>query len=135
MNLAFDLFADDPEPAAIAADSNVQNLSPVSEAESVCPSEPDDHHVLAFVAVCRAAGIDHPALTPVDVGTILLGGKRLVGRRAFDRAQLASLANHILRGLASDRPRVTPERWREAAEAAPQWLTCERIAAAQGRAA
>lgn len=118
----------DSEPGPLFV---VDHQAPELDPEAVCPSQPDDHHVLAFTAVCRAAGIEHPALTPISVGTILSGdGKRtLPGRRAYDRSLFSALANLILRGVESDRPPLTPERWRDAGEHAGDWLLCERLAA------
>lgn len=136
-NLTLSLFGDDePEPECEALDVT-PDVTPVpvnfshpfsddeksTDPEAVCPSLPDDHHVLAFVACCRAAQIEHPALTPESVGTILSGNgkQQLPGRRAYDRAACSRLANLILRGVESDVPRVAPERWREAGQAAPAW--------------
>lgn len=130
-NLALSLF-DDPEPEVVhpLATDETPKVDEFSETpensstpEAVCPSLPDDHHVLAFVACCRAAQIEHPALTPESVGTILSGNgkQQLPGRRAYDRAACSRLANLILRGVESDVPRVAPERWREAGQAAPAW--------------
>jgi len=143
MNLVFDFDAE-PEvtrlsPGDNSATPKVDALAEPAAATfddalaAVQPAGNDDHHPLAFAAVCRHLGIDHPALTPTSVGAILSGdGKRtLPGARRYDARELARLANHILRSIASDRPTMTPERWREAADAAPDWLTCEKIVAAQ----
>lgn len=104
---------------------------PNPETDIVCPSMPDDHHVLAFVARCRSFGIEHPALVPIAVGTSLSrdGKSTVPGWRSFDRQACAQLANLILRGIYSDRPHLTPERWRDAGEHAGDWLLCERLAA------
>lgn len=151
MNLSLSLFDDEQEhwgaaphgaePVDEVAPAAPESVRPcatneaevVDEPESVCPSEPDDHHVLAFVAVCRHLGIEHPALTPQSVGTILSGDRTrtLPGRRAYDRAECARLANLILRGLESAAPRLTPERWREAGEAAYSYALCNRLAAVE----
>lgn len=75
-----------------------------------------DPHPLAFVAVCRRAGVLDAALAPVSVGEIPTGdqkGKR-PGARRFDVEALAGLAQRL---LGDDAP-MTPERWRRAGQAA-----------------
>lgn len=102
--LALDLFAieDAPAPAPVA------EADPDPDAQ-VLASLPDDwRHALAFVAVCRAAGIDDPALRPTSSEG---------GMNQFSRVHLSRLANRLLRGVESDRPAMTPERWAEAAQA------------------
>lgn len=85
------------------------------------PATVADAHPLAFVAVCRAAGIEHPALTPIATDPS--------GARRFEAKPLQRLANLILRGVESDRPEVTPERWREAGGRAAAWWTERKVAA------
>lgn len=85
------------------------------------PATVADAHPLAFVAVCRAAGIEHPALTPIATDPS--------GARRFEAKPLQRLANLILRGVESDRPEVTPERWREAGGKAAAWWAERKVAA------
>ncbi len=63
-------------------------------------------HSYAFVAQARKHGQADPALTPLKVSP--------AGRREFDLAELARYANELLRGVRSDRPAMTPERWAQA---------------------
>lgn len=56
-----------------------------------------DHHAHAFAAVARCYAPDHPALV-----------------RPLDPVALARFANEVLRGVASDRPALTPQRWAQA---------------------
>lgn len=63
-------------------------------------------HAYAFVAQARKHGAKDPSLTPVVVSA--------AGRREFDVLELSRYANELLRGVRSDRPALTPERWGEA---------------------
>lgn len=88
----------------------------VAEAASAgkLPGQPNatSNHVLAFVAACKSAGLTDPALKPVTVSGI--------GRCDYDVVELSRLANELLRGVRSDRPELTPARWKEAGEIARQ---------------
>jgi hypothetical protein len=82
-----------------------------------------DPHPLAFVGVCRSVGLTDSALESVSISG--------VGRRQYDERELARLANEHLTGIRSDRPSMTPERWREAGRkvlethvAPPAWHVC-----------
>lgn len=55
-----------------------------------------DNHALAFRAAAKHYGHTDPALA------------------SDDPAELARFANELLRGVRSDRPAMTPERWGEA---------------------
>lgn len=63
---------------------------------------------LAFAAVAVGKGIKDPALAPTRIDT--------AGCRFFDERELARFANEQLCGIRSDKPTVTPERWRLATE-------------------
>lgn len=65
-----------------------------------------DANMYAFVAQARHHGHTDPSLTPVRVSA--------AGRREFDVLELSRFANELLRGVRSDRPAMTPERWAEA---------------------
>lgn len=67
-----------------------------------------DPTALAFAAVAIHAGIKDPALAPTRIDT--------AGCRFFDERELSRLANELLCGVRSDKPKMTPERWRLATE-------------------
>lgn len=82
-----------------------------------------DPHPLAFAGVCRSVGLSDPALEPISISD--------VGRRQYDEREMARLANEHLTGVRSDRPKMTPERWREAGRKVlethaqpPAWHVC-----------
>lgn len=65
-----------------------------------------DPHPYAFIAQARHHGHTDPCLEPV---AITEGGRRL-----FNEIEVIRFANELLRGVRSDRPGMTPERWAEA---------------------
>lgn len=69
---------------------------------SISPSP----HLLAFVAQARHHGHTDPALEPIRVDS--------AGRRLFNETEIVRFANELLRGVRSDRPAMTPERWAQA---------------------
>jgi hypothetical protein len=42
----------------------------------------------------------------------------IAGLKYFDELEVCRFANELLRGVRSDRPALTPERWREAIQKA-----------------
>lgn len=63
-------------------------------------------HALAFAAIALRHGHTDKSLTPIH--------KNTAGQNFFDERELARYANWLLRGVRSDRPTMTPERWAEA---------------------
>lgn len=76
-------------------------------AELARRNEADLANALAFIAVARTAGVEHPALEPIGVDK--------AGARQFDLRAVKRLANKYRRGVESDRPEFkTAEDWGEA---------------------
>lgn len=96
-NGAMTFCADEPLPAPIAKAADTFALARL---DLLNP------HAYAFVATARHYGHTDRALAPVRVSA--------AGRQEFDEAELARFANELLRGVRSDRPAMTPERWAEA---------------------
>lgn len=67
-----------------------------------------DPVALAFAAVAVGKGFQDPALAPTRIDT--------AGCRFFDERELSRFANEMLCGVRSDKPTMTPERWRLATE-------------------
>lgn len=65
-----------------------------------------DLHAYAFAAVARYYGHADSALSPCFISTS--------GRRQHNLTELTRFANELLRGVRSDRPAMTSERWGEA---------------------
>lgn len=114
MSETLDLFGGDLSPAPSPAPSAPAVLAhaPTSEVHKIGASahKTPDHLLLAFVAQARHHGHTDPALTPISVDS--------AGRRLFDEVEVTRFANELLRGVRSDRPAMTPERWSEAARCA-----------------
>lgn len=131
MSLTLDLFAD-PEPTVTAHIPGFEKMAPETQqalgemvqavwsaadrgqlpgprgADAFAMARLEDQwpHAFAFVAQARKSGSTDPSLTPVQVSP--------AGCREFDLDELARYANELLRGVRSDRPAMTPERWGEA---------------------
>lgn len=70
-------------------------------------NDEDLANALAFIAVARTAGVEHPSLEPIGVDK--------AGARQFDLRAVKRLANKYRRGVESDRPELnTAEDWGEA---------------------
>jgi hypothetical protein len=114
--MSFDLFGGDLSPAPAVEPSwhgqafDADNASIFEDQPyhpRLVPTTPGfDADLLAFVAQARHYGHTDPSLTPVAVTE--------ARRRIFDELEVIRFANELLRGVRSDRPRMTPERWREA---------------------
>jgi len=92
--------------AELAAFASCVNVEKAADSFALARLEDQWPHAYAFVAQARKHGQADPALTPVKVSP--------AGRREFDMAELARYANELLRGVRSDRPGMTPERWAQA---------------------
>lgn len=114
-----DLFGDDPSLAPITPSPApsapvVMAPTPLPEPVASTPLHADvlavppalNHCLYAFVAQARWHGFTDPALGYVYIDK--------AGRGIVDEVEVARFANELLRGVRSDRPAMTPERWAEA---------------------
>lgn len=77
-------------------------------------NDADLANALAFIAVARTVGVEHPALEPIGVDK--------AGARQFNLLAVKRLANKYRRGVESDRPEFkTTKDWGEAIKAVHAW--------------
>lgn len=118
--LALDLWDDTPAAAPESPEPATSEPGPCTAGDSPSVTEPAGSvttpplapyfyhlwpHACVFAAAARRAGHTHPCLDPPIDET---------KARQYDFDALTRYANGLLRGIASDAPRMTVERWHEA---------------------
>ena len=101
-------------PAPVATPLPEPAVTPLPEPVASTPLHADvlaappalNHCLYAFVAQARWHGFTDPALGYVYIDK--------AGRGIVDEVEVVRFANELLRGVRSDRPAMTPERWAEA---------------------
>lgn len=116
MSEPFDLFGGDlsPAPGAPVLLAPAPVATPLPEAVANTPLHADvlavppalNHCLYAFVAQARWHGHTDPSLDRVYIDK--------AGRSIVDEVEVTRFANELLRGVRSDRPTMTPERWADA---------------------